>query len=76
MDYLDESNAFLVRVGRLERLYPEGSDHSGLGATADVGDAVRKLKDALSDLREARERVRTAAEEVRRAYSWNRVTGS
>lgn len=75
MDYLDESNAFLVRVGRLERLYPEGFDHSGLGATADVGDAVRRLREVLSDLRGARERVRTATEEIKRMYSWNGITG-
>lgn len=76
LDYLNDGNAWLADVSRLEEVYAHDSnnEHCGLGAAADVVDASRKLSEIVRNLEQSKERARNAMNHVRMDWSWQAAT--
>ncbi len=74
LDYLDDTNAHLVKVSKMVPLNPTGSDHNGLGATADLDDAKRVLEQLVAQLPKFKQQAALAGQKIREEFSWERMT--
>jgi len=75
LDYLDDDNAWLADVARLEKVYPDDTaDHCGLGATADIVSACRKLQEVVLNLEQSKQRARNAMYQARADLTWQKAT--
>lgn len=74
LDYLNDTNSWLVDFAGDVRVYPPGDDHCGTGASADTADACRKIREILADPAAAKRRAGAAMVAARRNLSWLRVT--
>jgi len=75
LDYLDERTAHFVDVAELVRVHPPGDDHCGLGAVADLGDAVKRLRGVVAGLTAAKAAALAARDRFRETWSWAAAGG-
>jgi glycosyltransferase involved in cell wall biosynthesis len=75
LEYLDERTAHFVDVAELVRVHPPGDDHCGLGAVANLGDAVKRLRGVVAGLTEAKAAALAARDRFRETWSWAAAGG-
>lgn len=74
LDYLNADNAHLVKTTGFQKIFPEGHDHNGMGATADVEDASRLLSDVIRNLESEKSKARRSGPLTASRFGWEGVT--